>query len=135
MASEPVWLNAEHLVELNRLIVAESGEPFAILKPHELVSVPARPRHLWLYDGEENLAVLAVRLMMAVARGHVFAQGNKRTGFVAALIFLDANGWALELEDREDLAVLIERAVGDEGLDQGLAALLETGLVEKDERA
>jgi death on curing protein len=135
LANEPVWLDAEHLVELNQLLVAMTGEPFAILKPHELASVPARPRHLWLYEREENLAVLAVRLLMAVARGHVFAQGNKRTGFIAALIFLEANGWALELDDREELAELIERAVADDRLDQRLIDLIESGLVEKGEPA
>ena len=92
MANEPLWLTAEHLEQINLKIVEASGEPFGVLKPHELQSAPHRARQLFHYEEVEDVAALAVRLMMAVIWAHPFAQGNKRTGFAAAEIFLDANG-------------------------------------------
>jgi death-on-curing protein len=130
LASEPLWLTAEHLEELNHRIVSDSGEPFGILKPHELASAPTRPRQLYHYDEVEDLAVLAVRLMMAIVWAHPFEQGNKRTGFAAAEIFLDANGWLLDIPDFEDIAEMIIEATEDKSLEDDLVELFRRNLIE-----
>ena len=96
MPNEPVWLSVGDLVELNRDLVADTGEPHRVLKPDELESACQRPPWLWHYEGVEDIVVLAVRLLFAVAEGHAFIQGNKRTGFVAAVMFMQANGWTLD---------------------------------------
>lgn len=130
MASEPDWLTAEDLERLNQLIVHDSGEPFGVLKPHELASAPMRPRQLWHYDKVEDVAVLAVRLMLSVAWAHPFEQGNKRTGFIAATIFLDANGWLLDIPDFEDIADLIIAAVEEPSLEDELIELFRRNMIE-----
>ena len=96
MPSEPIWLSVGDLVKLNRDLVADTGEPHRVLKPDDLESACERPRWLWHYDGVQDVVVLAARLLFAVADAHAFIQGNKRTGFVAAVMFLQANGWALD---------------------------------------
>ena len=130
MASEPDWLSAEHLEQLNFRIVDGSGEPFGILKPHELASAPMRPRQLYHYDGVEDLAALAVRLMMAVITAHPFEQGNKRTGFAAAEVFLEANGWLLDISDFEDIADEIIEAAENDSLEADLVELFGRNLIE-----
>jgi death-on-curing protein len=67
-----------------------------VLKPDDLESASKRPASLWHYEHVEDVVVLAVRLLFAVAQSHAFIQGNKRTGFVAAVIFLEANGWIVD---------------------------------------
>lgn len=129
MPSEPNWLTPEHLIELNRLVVASTQEPFAVLKPAELESASQRPYNMWAYDEEDNVACLAVRLLMAVAQDHPFAQGNKRTGFIAASIFLDSNGWLLDVPDYEEIAEMIEAAVEDPGLEPLLTELFESRII------
>lgn len=130
MASEPDWLTAEHLEQLNLRIVADAGEPFGILKPHELASAPTRPRQLYHYEEVEDISALAVRLMMAVVWAHPFEQGNKRTGFMAAEIFLDANGWLLDIPDFEDIADLVIEAATDHTLEDDLVELFRRNLIE-----
>lgn len=130
MVSEPEWLTADDLERLNFRIVEGSGEPFGILKPHELRSAPARPRQLFHYDEVEDIAALAVRLMMAVVWAHPFEQGNKRTGFAAAEIFLDANGWILDIPDFGDIAEEIILAAEDPSLENDLAELFRRNLIE-----
>lgn len=127
---EPDWLEPDDLEELKRRIVADSEEPFAVLKPHELKSAPARPRQMYHYDEIEDVAALAVRLMMAVVWAHPFEQGNKRTGFAAADIFLDANGWILDIPDFEDIAELIIAAAGNPALEEDLVELFRRNLIE-----
>lgn len=130
MAPEPQWLTHEHLEQLNHRIVEESGEPFGILKPHQLRSAPSRPRQLYYYEGEEDIAALAVRLMMAVVWAHPFEQGNKRTGFAAAVIFLDANGWLLDIPDFEEVAEQIIEAASDHSVETELVDLFRQNLIE-----
>ncbi len=130
MASEPDWLTADQLERLNLLIVTLSGEPHGVLKPHELRSAPSRTRQLFHYDGVEDLAALAVRLMMAIVWAHPFEQGNKRTGFAAAEIFLDANGWLLDIPDFEDIAELIIEAAEDRSIENELGELFRRNLIE-----
>ena len=130
MGTEPAWLSAEQIEELNAAIVKASGEPFGVLKPHELASAPNRPRQLYHYDNVEDVAALSVRLMMGVVRAHPFQQGNKRTGFAAAVIFLEANGWLLDIPDYDDIADDIIAAAEDQSLDEDLTEIFRLNLIE-----
>lgn len=105
-------------------------EPFGIIKPNELESAASRPRNLWLYDAVDDVAVLSVRLMIAVASAHAFEQGNKRTGFAAAEIFLDANGWVLDIADWTEIADQLVACIEDQSLEPELADLFRENLIE-----
>jgi death on curing protein len=72
-----------------------------------LESALNNPRHQYLYEGEQDAVGLAVALLFAIARNHAFQQGNKRTGFEAALIFLENNGYELAADDSVFLAQMI----------------------------
>lgn len=128
--SEPSWLTSEHLEQINERVVAEKEEPFGILKRHELESAPMRPRQLYYLEYENDIAILAVRLMMAVVWAHPFIQGNKRTGFIAADIFLDQNGWLLDIPDWTDIADEIIAAADDPSKEEGLVDLFRENLIE-----
>lgn len=95
MPSEPLWLPVSEIVSTNLEVVAATGEPFGLIKPNDLESACHRPFHLWSYDGEIDMVRLAVGLMIGLARNHPFLQGNKRTGFISAMMFLNMNGWDL----------------------------------------
>lgn len=120
MRSEPRWLSLDEVVELNRDLVADTGEPHQILKLAELESACHRPVRHREYDGEEDVLVLAVKLLFGIARSHGFVQGNKRTGFVAALMFLELNGWSLA------------RSLDSEALGEAIVAVIDGGMSEED---
>ena len=103
MPSEPRWLESADIRELNALIVAETGEPHFVRGEGLLESACQRPYNRYAYDGVEDVVTLAVELLFGVARNHPFAQGNKRTGFEAAILFLQANGHDLTIADSEAL--------------------------------
>ena len=105
--SEPHWLPIEVVVQINRLLVGLTGEPHLLARPELLESALARPRNKFGY-GEEDVVSLAVSLLVGIGRNHAFAQGNKRTAFIAAVDFLGVNGFALQVGDSEDLGRMIE---------------------------
>jgi prophage maintenance system killer protein len=78
----------------------------------------------------QGIAALAVRLMMAVVWAHPFEQENKRTGFAAAEIFCDANGWILDIPDFENIAEFIIDAAEHPELEEELVELFRRNLIE-----
>lgn len=103
MPNEPVWLPTEVVVELNRTLVAATGERHFLRDLALLEGAVARPQNAFAY-GEDDIVVLAIRLMAGIAQAHAFEQGNKRTAFVAPRLFLRSNGFDLNIEDSETWA-------------------------------
>ncbi|HZC15513.1 MAG TPA: type II toxin-antitoxin system death-on-curing family toxin, partial [Caulobacteraceae bacterium] len=84
-----------------------TGEPFALRDAGLLISALGKPRNHWFYEGKRDAVSLAVTLLFGIARNHAFEQGNKRTAFEAALIFLLANGYVYDGPDCAEIAQLI----------------------------
>ena len=107
----------EAVVEINRAVVAITGEPHLLRDQGLLESALARPRNFFGF-GEEDIAVLAVSLTAGIARAHAFAQGNKRTCFVAMVQFLKINGYDLAIEDSrpwaDEIIALVEHRTSEE---------------------
>ncbi|MBV8889594.1 MAG: Fic family protein [Alphaproteobacteria bacterium] len=99
MASEPTWLPLDAVTALNRDIVAESGETYQLRDRASLQKAVDQPWNIWCYFQDRDMAVLASRLFSGIANARAFAAGNKRTGYRAALAFLDANGYELGAPD------------------------------------
>ncbi|HEX8468366.1 MAG TPA: Fic family protein [Allosphingosinicella sp.] len=68
---------------------------------------------------------LAVTLLLGIARNHPFGQGNKRTAYEAADIFLYINGWNLALADRTAAADLIINVIIGAAVEADLLELFE----------
>jgi death-on-curing protein len=98
LPNEPRWLPIEAVIEHNRLEVEETGERHFLRDQGLLESALARPQNAFAY-GEEDVVVLAVRLLAGIAFAHAFEQGNKRTAFEAMWHFLRLNGYDLAIED------------------------------------
>ena len=100
MPNEPQWLPIEAVIQYNRLEVEATGEHHFVRDLGLLESALARPQNAFAY-GEDDIVVLAVRLMAGIAQAHAFEQGNKRTGLEALWHFLRLNGYDLAVEDSE----------------------------------
>ncbi|MGM4958115.1 type II toxin-antitoxin system death-on-curing family toxin [Bradyrhizobium sp. 604_D8_N2_3] len=111
MLSEPNWLPLDVVVETNRDAVLATGEPFHVRDIGLLESALHKPVHHWHY-GQHDLAELAVQLFLGIAHNHPFEQGNKRTAWTAALMFLEANGYELQhMLDSDKLGEFLTRIV------------------------
>ena len=110
MLNEPRWLSVDDLITFNRLAVQKTGEPFSIRDQKLLESAWAKPQNHWHY-GEQDIVLLAVQLLLGIARDHPFEQGNKRTAFAAADAFLYLNGYQLDAPDGTPLADLMVQAI------------------------
>jgi death-on-curing protein len=57
-----------------------------------LQSALARPQQFRACGDRPDIAALAAAYTLGIIRNHPFADGNKRTGFVIGVLFLEING-------------------------------------------
>lgn len=92
--------------------LAEHGGPIGVRDPAGLESALARPRNQWSY-GETDLCALAAAIAFGVARNHPFVDGNKRTAWVLARLFLALNGVSITFRPEEALGMVLKLAAGE----------------------
>ncbi len=72
----------------------------------------ARPQQKHHYEPDSDLATLAAAYAFGLARAHPFNDGNKRTAFLAAMIFLGLNGKDLDATEAEVVQMVTALAAG-----------------------
>ena len=110
-AAEPVWLSRTVLDVIHDAQLREHGGSAGIRDEGLLDSALNRPRNKHAY-GETDLSVLAAAYAFGIAKNHGFVDGNKRTAFVAAAIFLAVNGVDLVAPEPEVVDVMNRLASG-----------------------
>jgi death-on-curing protein len=106
------YLTKDRILKIHRKIVKKSGEPEDILNEGLLeLSVEAPMRSIFGTEIYPTLPEKGAALMHELCKLHAFVAGNKRTAFAATDIFMRLNGWRLESEKSEAVAVSIETAI------------------------
>ena len=118
--TEPRWLDRRIIVALHDVQLVRHGGAGGIRDAGLLESALARPRNLHAY-GEAELYVLAAAYAYGIVRNHPFVDGNKRTGFVTAALFLQENGLRLTAPEAEAVVMTLGLASG-EMPEEGFAA-------------
>ncbi|RWN24391.1 MAG: type II toxin-antitoxin system death-on-curing family toxin [Mesorhizobium sp.] len=77
-----------------------------------LESALYRPQQREIYD-EPDLCELASAYLFGIAKNHPFVDGNKRTAFAAADLFLYFNGLSVEAEQADIIQLVMMVAAGE----------------------
>ena len=110
---EPIWVREEVAIAIHRRQLAEHGGRDGIRDPGLLSSAMARPQNLLAYSKEPpDLAALAAAYAYGIARQHPFVDGNKRTAWVVARLFLPLNGHDLKASQEEKYRTMMVLAAG-----------------------
>jgi death on curing protein len=88
---EPIWVARTTLEAVHDMQLVEHGGSAGLRDAGLLESALARPINLFAY-GETDLCTLAAAYAFGIVRNHPFVDGNKRTAFLAASIFMRING-------------------------------------------
>lgn len=107
-----IWVSAQEVIALHDRSVAGLSDPG---RAQALIYRVQKRVH---YEGVTDLFELAATYWVAIARGHIFHYGNKRTAFFVTMTFLWRNGIRIHDTDNtlEDLTV--EAATGEKTVDQ-----------------
>ena len=106
------WINRAVLIAVHDMQLAEHGGGAGLRDNNLLESALAKPQNLAAY-GAPDAAALAAAYGYGISRNHAFVDGNKRTGLVAAELFLGLNGWQLLVTDSDCVLTMLAVASGD----------------------
>src|SRR5271169_1054688 len=106
------WLIEGVVIAMHGEQIAAHGGSLGVRDAGLLSSALARPQNQAVY-GEPSVFDLAAAYAFGIIRNHPFVDGNKRTGFLAAYVFLDLNGWELMSSEAEAVAAVLALAKGE----------------------
>jgi death-on-curing protein len=109
---EPFWLDAGIALAIHDRQLAEHGGGSGMRDVGLLESALARALDSWAH-GETDPAALAAAYAFGVARGHPFVDGDKRTAWVLARLFLALNGHRLVFKPGDAIANMRALAAGE----------------------
>jgi len=120
---EPEWLSKAIILAIHDEQLAEHGGGTGVRDAGLLESALARPRERFAYLEASDLATLAACHAFGLVRNRPFIDGNKRTAFVAAEVFLDLNGMTMTASDEACVLTMV-RFAADEIEEAAFAAWL-----------
>ena len=125
--SEPVWIDERDALALHdRLLALDGGAP-GLRDPGLLQSALARPRQLHAYGDNPDITDMAAAYIAGIVRNHPFIDGNKRTGFLVGVLFLELNGYRFTAAEESAAQAILSLAAGT--LDEpALAAWLRSNV-------
>ena len=125
--NDPIWIDERDALALHdRLLALDGGAP-GLRDPGLLQSALARARQLHAYGGNPNLMDMAAAYTAGIVRNHPFIDGNKRTGFLIGVLFLELNGFHFIATEESAAQVILSLAAGS--LDEpSLAAWLRANV-------
>jgi death-on-curing protein len=86
------YLTAGEVLAFNREILRRAGQPSTLLRERGLLeSAVLRPQNAAYYEGADVITQAAL-YMVGIALNHPFTDGNKRTGYISGMTFLQING-------------------------------------------
>ena len=110
--AEPVWLDSCIAYAVHDRQLAEHGGGVGLRDAGALESTLARPINRWNY-GEDERVALAAAYAFGIARNQPFVDGNKRTAWIMARLFLMANGVEIAFDKVEATNTVIALAAGE----------------------
>jgi len=121
--NEPHWITKDILLAVHAELLNRFGGLSGIRDEGLLDSALNRPKHLVSY-GSPTLFQMAAAYSHEIVKNNPFLNGNKRTGFMSAYIFLGVNGWSLEAPEEEAVLEALALAAGETS-EEAYAAWLE----------
>jgi len=109
---EPVWVDSAVALAIHDRQLAEHGGGQGVRDAGVLEASLDRPRNRWAY-GEDDRCSLAAALAFGIARNHPFVDGNKRTAWVAARLFLALNEVAISYTPRDAIDTVLALAADE----------------------
>jgi death-on-curing protein len=109
---EPIWLELRDAIAIHEMSLQQHGGRIGIRDEGLLESALARPRQKFAYDPDTTVFALASAYSFGIVRNHPFLDGNKRTGFVAGILFLELNGYRFLASEESAATAVMELAAG-----------------------
>ena len=99
--TQPLWIDERDTLTLHDRLLALHGGAAGVRDDALLKSALARPQQIDAYADASDLINLAAAYTAGIVRNHPFIDGNKRTGFVVGILFLELNGYRFSANEAD----------------------------------
>jgi len=107
---ESVWVDERDALALHDRLLALDGGAVGVRDTALLQSALARPRQLHAYADKADIVEMAAAYTSAIIRNHPFLDGNKRTGFLVGVLFLEMNGYRFTASEEDATQAIMRLA-------------------------
>jgi death-on-curing protein len=108
----PLWIDEHDAIAIHEQLLVEHGGASGVRDPGLLESALARPRQHFACQEAPNLIHMAAIYTAGIVRNHPFFDGNKRTGFVVGVLFLEINGYRFVATEEDATQAVFALAAG-----------------------
>jgi death-on-curing protein len=125
------WIDERDALIIHNRLLALHGGPPEVRDKTLLSSALARPRQYLAYSGNVDIISMSAAYTAGIVGNHPFVDGNKRTGFVIGILFLELNGYRFTASEEEAAQAVLSLAAGT--LDEeGFALFLRANAVHEE---
>ena len=110
---EPVWIDERDALALHDRLLGLHGGAVGLRDDGLLKSALARPQQHFAYAESPDIVDMAAAYTSGIVRNHPFEDGNKRTGFVVGVLFLELNGYRFNASEEDAAQMVLELASGN----------------------
>jgi death-on-curing protein len=107
----PVWIDAADVLAIHDRQLVEHGGAEGLRDESLLHSALGRPLNHFAY-ASSDIIELATMYTAGIVQNHPFVDGNKRTGFVVGVLFLELNGHRFTASEEAAAQAVLELAAG-----------------------
>ncbi len=109
---ELVWVDERDAIALHDRLLALHGGGQGTRDLGLLQSALARPRQMLAYASDSDVITLSAAYTVGIVKNHPFIDGNKRTGFVVGVLFLESNGFRFTATEEDAARAILSLAAG-----------------------
>ena len=109
---DPEWIDEHVALAIHDRMLALHGGARGLRDLALLQSALARPKQLFAYAPSSGIVDLAATYISGIVRNHPFVDGNKRTGFVVGVLFLETNGFLFTASEEDATRAVLDLAAG-----------------------
>lgn len=110
--NDPRWIDREDCLATHESLLERFGGLKGIRDEGLLDSALNKPLNLFSY-GSPSAFELAASYATGIVKNHPFLDGNKRTGFVVAALFIELNGFSFRATEEEAVLETLALAAGE----------------------
>jgi death-on-curing protein len=110
--NEPAWVDREDCLAMHEKLLDRFGGLKGIRDEGLLDSALNKPKHQYSY-GSPSIFQMAAAYALGIVKNHPFLDGNKRTGFIAAALFIESNGFSFQATEEEAVLQTLALAAGE----------------------
>lgn len=106
----PLWIEERDVLAIHDRLVAIHGGAPRLRDRGLLQSALARPRQHHAYADGADIVAMAVLYTAGIVGNHPFVDGNKRTGFVVGVLFLELHGFGFNASEEDATQAVLSLA-------------------------